>query len=301
MHAIHMAFPGSEVIVSSCIRAGAIAVIGALFAGCAAAPSTIETASSRKAVPLASAFVLPPPGGPAILDVSERRYANGREQQIALATNSGLLGQNSVRARIYGKVERQARDLPNLPGSALANTAMSGEIRDATGIPMQKAPYYVQNRYGPFGYAMGRSKGDLCMYAWQQIKAAPGFGGNKGRIDVRVRLCDRDGSESRLLAFMYGYTIPVYLDDSRWNPYGEPAPPAADLGGKGADIYPLGSSRFEQVTRTPPSRPRPAPKRPTPRVVPEEAPAELPEPTGPTVPPPTAESGAIPIIPAPGG
>ena len=41
------------------------------------------------------------------------------------------------------------------------------------GVSMGRSPFYVQSRYGPFGYAAGRAaSGDIFIYAWQRIQAA---------------------------------------------------------------------------------------------------------------------------------
>jgi hypothetical protein len=68
---------------------------------------------------------------------------------------------------------------------------------------MQTSGYYVQNKYGAFGYAVGQTRsGDTCFYGWQRITST-GFTqtwiGNKGSIQVRLRLCDQNASRSECL------------------------------------------------------------------------------------------------------
>ncbi len=125
------------------------------------------------------------------------------------------------------------------------------------GVDMRTSLLYVQNKYGPFGFAVGRSAaGDNCLYAWQLIEPkeaalfVPG-----GSISVRLRLCDADATEAQLLRSMYGFTIPAYYRSSSWNPYGAPPPPPAHLGETDAPIFPLGLGASETtVTRQPRAR-----------------------------------------------
>ena len=171
------------------------------------------------------------------------------------------------------------------------------------GIRMVRSPYYVQNKYGPFGYAAGRSaSGDTCLYGWQRISSTgitQTWVGNKGSIQVRLRLCDQSASEQRLLDVMYGYTITSYFKTRNWNPYGEPAAPDPSLGKLGQPIYPVGVSRFETVTTPPAARP-PRRVRSTQRQASTEPlPApELPVAMGPIVPPPPGSKSADSALPA---
>ena len=125
-----------------------------LVAGCAGPPE-ISTSATHEAAPPEKAFVKPPPGGPAIVAVVQ----HGTGQDIMLATHARRPGQNRIHVRL-----KQHAD------GALAPLGAIAEMRAALpGIAMRKSPYYVQNRYGPFGYGVGRSGPDLCLYAWQGI------------------------------------------------------------------------------------------------------------------------------------
>jgi hypothetical protein len=252
------------------------------IAGCAN-DANVRSGSISRSVPNETAYVLPPPGGPAIVQVIERGHANGIQQDIALATDSALPGQNGFRVRLLGPVDKRDASRDALGGQALALTNVGSEMRAAMGsVPMAKSPYFVQNRYGPFGYAVGRSGGDLCLYGWQNLRARPALIGNKGSVDIRLRLCRTGAREAELLAVMYGYTVNAYVNDSHWNPYGQPPATPETLGAASAEIYPTRSGSIETVLPEAAPRPRSGKARAAvqqPKVV-EEAPI------GPAVPPP---------------
>ena len=124
--------------------------------------------------------------------------------------------------------------------TALTSEAIAGELRAAfPGVPMRVSPDYVQNAYGPFGYATGRGAGrDLCLYGWQRIggKVMTPFI-RQGAIDVRLRLCEAGASERDLLADMYRYTVRAPFGPG-WSA-GEPIPSVnPPIGTPGAMIFP---------------------------------------------------------------
>jgi hypothetical protein len=114
--------------------------------------------------------------------------------------------------------------------------------RSVPGVPMATSATFLQNSYGPFGYASGNSRaGDTCIYAWQQIRssqAAHTQARNFGMIQIRLRLCDARATERQLLGIVYGYTVTGTFDGNIWNPYGAPPPANPTLGQTGAPIYP---------------------------------------------------------------
>jgi hypothetical protein len=123
--------------------------------------------------------------------------------------------------------------------------------------------------------------------------------GNKGSIDIRLRLCQSNATEKALLAVMYGYTVNAYLKDSNWNPYGSPQAVPDTLGTAGPDVYPLREDQFATVLPEPvatqPRRARRAPRQET-----NPPPAIDEQPVGPTVPPPpTAQPPTVPSVPSP--
>lgn len=226
------------------------AMIG--LAGCA--QTQVGSLSDAQMVSAEKAFAFPGPGGPAITGIIERHYANALQQEISLATSAHSPGQNMLKVQLYGPVDRKAAGQTELRAGFLPPGNIGGEMRQLfPGIRMVRSPYYVQNRYGPFGYAVGRtSSGDTCLYAWQRLTSTGSTQtliGNKGSIQIRLRLCDQAQPEERLLQTMYDFTISSYFRSSGWNPYGEVNAPDASLGKSGAPVYPTGSEKFATVTK----------------------------------------------------
>jgi hypothetical protein len=220
-----------------------------LFAGTAGCSSfsddtsAIATATQSVQVPLAKAFLTPPPGGPAMLALVETKYANAVAQEIALATQSVVPGQNAFHVTIYRQPKPGLKD--SLSDKELGRPALRKEMNERLpGVPMKFADYYVQNRYGPFGYAVGRAKnGELCLYGWQRIvpnQSRYMIEGPRGAIAVRLRLCNVRATEPELLAAMYDFSINAYVRSYSWNPYGEAAPPSPSLGKPSAPVLPVG-------------------------------------------------------------
>ncbi|MBP0440965.1 cellulose biosynthesis protein BcsN [Tianweitania sediminis] len=260
----------------------------------------VGSAGLDRVVPANEAYVLPAPGGPAIVAVTQRTYANGIQQDIALATRSGLPGQNSLRVRLYGPIRAPSEGQTRMPEEFLPLHSVDNDIRRAVpGLPMQKSPFYVQNRYGPFGYAVGRRGSETCLYGFQRIRSREYSWNDRGSIDIRVRLCQADASEADLLAFMYGYTVNAFVDATGWNPYGEAAKPPEGLGAPGPDLYP--SARGQVETVLPPAPPPPRlvqrARRPTARPAPRQAEPQLPQPIGPVVPPPPPGAVSTTLVP----
>ena len=272
-------------------------------AGCGTGSGLPETTGAIQAVEPHTAFVVPPPGGPAIVGIVEQRFVNGVSQDIALSTASRVPGQNAIAVRLIGPVRFGAGGQSSLSDRPISSASIASDMRKALpGVPMGRSPYYVQNRYGPFGYAAGRAaSGDLCIYAWQRIQAAgqTTLIRNRGSISIRLRLCDARQSEERLLSVMYGLSVNAFFNDLQWNPYGAPPSPSPTLGGLSSPVYPADGRGFQPVTG-----PAPAPVRrvATPRVpAPRAAPAvqePLPEPVGPLVPPPPGSGPVRTLAPA---
>lgn len=187
--------------------------------------------------------MFPPPGGPAIVSVLEERFRNGVDQDIALFTSSTVPGQNSFNVKFVGG---------SAGFSTITQGSISREIRRALpGVSYSVSPFYLQNTYGPFGYASGSSgTGDTCMYAWQQIRAGEVDRStlrHNGMIQIRLRLCDARASSQQLLSVMYGYTIAGTFSGITFQPFG--AAPTADdaLGRPGEPVYPDGMMGQRQI------------------------------------------------------
>lgn len=242
----------------------------ASLAACGAGKD-IQSGSLATRAPIETAFVDMPPGGPGIVGVVERRYANATTQDIVLTNRSRTAGQNMVTVTLFGPV-KQVTGPENLQSNpALSLSAIGAEMRAALpGVPMRVSPYYAQSRYGAFGYASGTSaQGDMCLYAWQRIRG-PDLDSNmtigQGTISLRLRLCEPGASESELLAVMTGMTISAYFRAANWNPYGGAPPISPDLGRLGTTVLPT-------AELTPPVAPAPAAVRAAPvRRAPRPAP-----------------------------
>ncbi|KAA9385881.1 cellulose biosynthesis protein BcsN [Neorhizobium galegae] len=216
-----------------------------LAAGCAGQP--VQMGTFAKNLPAEQAMVLPPPAGPGIVSVIERRYDNAVDQDIFLYTSALTPGQNLLKAQFFGTVSPFKLSDNKLTSTPVTEAGIASEMRRALpGVRMVRSSFFVQNNYGPFGYAFGRGAGnDLCMYGWQQVRSPSGTISplaNHGSIQIRARICEANATEQKLLAFMYNYTITGTVDDGGWNPYGEPQPVSPSLGGVGAPIYPRPTS-----------------------------------------------------------
>ena len=136
------------------------------------------------------ALVLPPPGGPSVVSVIEQRHGNEVEQSIALYTSSSVPGQNFFKVQFIGPA---ADDSGSDDDSfrVIRESDLSREmVRAVPTVRLTSSPIFLQNSYGPFSYASGRSAGgDTCLYAWQQIHSGrPGDTPfhNLGMIQVRL-------------------------------------------------------------------------------------------------------------------
>ncbi|MBX8802995.1 cellulose biosynthesis protein BcsN [Ochrobactrum sp. MR28] len=197
-------------------------------------PSSL--AYGKREIGIDNAFVLP--ADRSVVGITQERASNAITQTIALNTNSALSGENFFRVTFYGPVNSAGASEHTLSYTALTDGRISRELRtEMAGVAMSRSPYYVQNNYGPFSYATGTApNGDGCIYAWQQIRSpahTQNFFQNRGRIDLRLRLCETGATQEKLLASMYEFTINSTIAASGWNPYGEPAGPSPELGRPG--------------------------------------------------------------------
>lgn len=275
-------------------RIGLLATLALVLVACGQ-PVRIASSSLGGTVTAEQAFALPPPGGPSVVGVIERRYSNAVRHEIALATDSGVAGQNMMRVTLMGATGSGGGGETTLSDLPATRAEIGREMRAAfPGVAMEVSPLFSQNSYGPFGHATGRRGRDLCLYAWQRMRGT-------GAVDVRLRLCERDGREEDLLDIVYNYTINASFASPVWNPFGTTAPADPRLGTPGQEIRPA-------VPRTPAPQPRAAAStapavRPAPPVAaPPAAAPPLPAPPvgAPMVPPPPSPAPeAIPVIPPP--
>ena len=224
------------------IAASALILIVALLAsGCAAQRTIVRNSGSAWAVATDQAFVSLGPGSPAVLSVIESDYANATRQRIVLASRGRTPGENQLRVDVFGlKNDSVAIDtsLPDLPP---AEAELSAEAQETLpDVPLRISLNYLQNRYGPFGYLVGKTaQGDTCVYAWQRL-ATPDWKlspiNSRNAISIRLRLCDPTVSEAALAATMINLSVNVALSSGSWTP--EPSGLSADIGAAGAPIAP---------------------------------------------------------------
>ncbi len=203
----------------------------------------VKLSDTATTVPDETAYALPGPGGPAIVNIVQRNFSNATQQDIFLFTSASTPGQNVLRVQLFGPVGSNFEGTKSLGYSSVRASEIAKEMRrELPGVALRQSPIYLQNNYGPFSYAFGRGSGsDACLYAWQQIRspedARTAFQ-NRGTIQVRLRLCEENASEEKLVSNMYGYTIRGAFNAAGWNPYGEPPSVDPTLGRTGNPIYP---------------------------------------------------------------
>ena len=225
--------------------AGALLVAGCAPYGMAGRDPQVASATVEKK--LTDALVLPEPGAaPRILAVLQTDYLNAIEQEIILETNSRSRGQNAIYAVFFGPVP-QSTGRENLrQDDWLREEVREDEMLERMpGVNMHISNYFVQNRYGPFNYAIGNAgNGELCIYAWQRIQSqVPVYRiwRDRGILAIRLRLCQIGASEQDLLRVMYRYTINGYFLPQVWQPYGRPMGEPEGIGRVGGPLaYPSG-------------------------------------------------------------
>ncbi|WP_051558853.1 cellulose biosynthesis protein BcsN [Allorhizobium undicola] len=266
----------------------ALAVL--LLSGCAS-QQVAKPLESVRMVEADRAMILPPPGSHSVSGVIEKTAGNLTEQRVLLATNSNVPGQNYLNIRLYGST-------PAGEGGSHRGLSAPGLQREAynatNGVASQPSALFMQNSYGPFGFASGKGpSGDHCIYGWQQIRSPENQRsslGNLGVVDIRARLCDRQAGENELLKTMLGYTVTGAYGSAAWNPYGAPRSAEAVLAGT---ARPASAAFSPSIPTAPVAAPHPArPAAPKPAASP--VPDSMVEPVakGPPVPLPQAATAS---------
>ncbi|SER35611.1 Cellulose biosynthesis protein BcsN [Faunimonas pinastri] len=301
--------------LSAASRLLPVAVAAGLLGACASGAQDPEIAHQAIEIQPAQAYISPPPGGPGIVGVIERRNANALTQEIALTTRSRFPGQNVIEVTVFGPVAQRTSAENVATDDRLSPSSISKEMRRLLpNVAMTKSPNYVQNQYGPFGYALGQpGGGELCMFAWQRVGSVTGSFTSQGSVAVRVRLCEPGATEISLLQLMYGYSINAYFLSPTWNPYGSPLPPAPELGVAGASVYPTAKPAPGMPTSTirlpantvhgdeqPVRRARPQPAEPTPDPKTMTPSPGMMTPMGPGAPAPAMQAPIVPVPPTTG-
>lgn len=235
------------------VRAVLILGLAMAVAACSYKPRGPRLANLANKVPVEQAFITPPPGGPEPIAVIEQRFSNGVLQEIILDNPTSSAGQNVLVARAFGPMgEDRGMERMSLDEPTVAD--IRREMRERfPGVYMNVSETYVQNRYGPFGFATGQMGGGVnCIYAWQEIRAKKSvlFPGYRGAVTWRLRVCAH-ATARELLYLAYGLNINVYFLADNWNIFGGDLPePNPDIGKLGK---PLGPDKVvEDLSMAPP-------------------------------------------------
>jgi Cellulose biosynthesis protein BcsN len=239
-----------------------------------------------------------------MLSIVERVYWNATRQTALLSTRGRTSGENFLRVDVIGVTNSEVGRESTLPEDPLNEGELFAEAEEALpDVPLRATQTYVQNRYGPFGYAVGAStQGDECIYAWQRL-ATPdenlSIFNTRNTLSLRLRLCEPRVTEAQLVAVMMGLSINVAISGGSWSR--EPKPLTSDAGVAGVVIAPpevLSAAKLGAAQAAP--RPRIIKSH-----VPELSPASVaPPPGGVVVPPPPlgspiAQPSPGPVVPAP--
>jgi Cellulose biosynthesis protein BcsN len=267
------------------IAPAALWALLAMLAACAPQRSTMSAVETGMIRPSA-AYILPDPGGPVVIGAIQRNLGTAIEHEVLLGVPTSTSGQNALTVQVYGRAHRSGDGA--LASDAPTDASVTREMEDVlAGVPMQVSPYFVQNRYGPFGYAIGRGRGrDICIYGWQKLQTESGNGpfySNRFLLQIRLRLCQSGATESDLLWVMYNFTLSAQFGSQYPDMPRTAAPNVIGLLGTPAEVRPANPTGLAYVL----PREAPAPAAPARAVA--SAPAA---PRAPAAPPAAATSSA---------
>ncbi len=291
----------------ACVRPVLPVMIVSVFAA-ACSPSNVGPglqSDTAQQVSASHALVVLPPGAPSVVAVTQKPYSNAVQQEIALTTDASNKGQNMIYVTAFGPGDS---DLARIDGTVSAQPDLRAIYEEMNarlpGLAMKVSPDFAENRYGPIGYAIGRTgAGTTCLYSWQRQTADKPAGTLQltyQSIDIRVRICSARASAAELLNFVYGYSI-VGLDATGSYPSRPPnisgvygTQPRSETPANSSADTPVSPPR-QTAAPTPPKQPAasmPSPGNPKPA-----APANA-QTNFPTVPAPNAGSSSSSATPA---
>jgi hypothetical protein len=262
--------------------------------------AAVETGMIRPS----AAYILPDPGGPVVVGAIQRNLATAIEHEVLLGVPTATSGQNALTLQVFGRAHRKGEGA--LDSGAPTVESVTREMQEVlAGVDMQVSPYFVQNRYGPFGYAMGRGRGrDICIYGWQRVQTESGdspFFSNRYLLQIRLRLCETGATEQDLLRVMYNFTLSAHFGTQSSETPRTAATQVISLLDTSSEIRPSTPTGMAYVLPSqapapsaPPRAIATAPARPAPA-----EPAATATASGPAVPPPSSGSSAAAATPAP--
>jgi hypothetical protein len=144
-------------------------------------------------------IALPPQAGH-VVGVVESRDGSKITQTIALAADPSTAGQNQLVV-----VTKPGAIAPRISSDAIA----AEMAKSLPGVTMSIANTLNRNAFGPFGYALGRTGDQTCLYAWQSVGSSDAaavsiFSAARRTLSLRLRLCRSRVSPSALVAVMQG-------------------------------------------------------------------------------------------------
>lgn len=177
---------------------------GTVF-GSAHSPAYAHTIAENR--PVQEAFVKLPYRAGNVVEVIEKRHGNGVEQVVVYAGDNATRGQNAARIQLVSNNVWPKPQTGNLAIAPVSQAAISSEMRKALpGVRMTVSNQLHSNAYGPYGFATGRTHGNVtCLYGWQHMKGekrryvgVPLFNmkSAKPELSLRIRLC-REGASKR--------------------------------------------------------------------------------------------------------
>lgn len=186
---------------------------------------------SRGAAPIAA---LPAAAG-RVVDVREKRFGNGVRQEIALAADSSVRGENLILVS-YRDGPHSPMGQPEITLPKDFETDIAAEIEQYfSGQSLRIEDVVLRNAYGPYGLASGRLGAANCVYLWQSVGDLKQYI-RTARVSpyhiettVRVRLCRGGVSVAQLAQWAANYVV---------DPYGVSAPGSSLVAGaplKGGD------------------------------------------------------------------
>lgn len=142
------------------------------------------------------------PGAGAVLAVRQTLGPDTTRQTIVLANPMAVAGENMLTIEVAPATGKRFAQAPS-------RSELQAEMRAALpGIAMSISNTMNENAYGVYGYAVGKTTGVQCIYAWQVIDAGrrSTIGAPHG-ASIRLRLCRAGESAEHMASLMRGLTV----------------------------------------------------------------------------------------------